>query len=139
MYSYQQWLNREVNQNNPVGNGLSPEQQQIQLAQLGIVANNGANKTHVMDLIFQAVDYIAARDGVWQPAVTNCANPGGQTACFSLGVQFTTANPLAEIAAFGHSNLNTAYDVFDDYLVLTGLVTVSKDVATAIGAAPFYG
>jgi len=133
MTAYQQWLNREVNQANPVGNGLSPDQQQVQLAQLGIVGNNGAGKNHVMDMIFEAVDYIASRDGVWQPAVTNCVNPGGQTACFALGVQFTGANPLAEIAAFGHSNINTAYDVFDEYLVLMGIVTVTKDAAQAIG------
>ena len=148
MNDFKAWLDKETNSAIP-GNGgnLSAQQYQLLIAQAGMMQEDGDKKPQAMDLIFEFVDVVAGRNGVWKQAVSQdkCAQGTGATsasACFSLGVQFTSYDPLAEIAAFGHANISTAYDIFDDYIFLLGIVGGlgdMKGVADALTHGKFTG
>ena len=105
------------------GSGLSSQQQQMMQAAAGFAQQQNNDAPHLMDKVFMAVDLIASMNGVWHSQDQDCGSGSSATntvssspSCFSLGIQFTGANPLAEVAALGHANINTAYDLFDDYI-----------------------
>lgn len=91
----------------------------------GIVEEEGAGGQDRLDRLFAIVDWIAGKYGVWNPVLSTSGDtPDLGAKSFGaaklsiakgnvLGIQFTSANPLAQMTAFGHSNLNTAYKVFD--------------------------
>jgi len=95
----------------------------------------------MLEQIFKEVDIIAAQNCVWIPAngKGGCGSSGSGTSTgFTLGVQFTSANPLAEIAAFGHGNINVAYDLFDKFIALGGLGGAAG-AAGSVASAIFSG
>jgi conjugal transfer/type IV secretion protein DotA/TraY len=66
------------------------------------------------DLVFGMLDYLAQMNGVWsipdtQKCGTSTASSGLNT--FTVGVQIGEADPIAQMAALGHANLNTAFDL----------------------------
>jgi conjugal transfer/type IV secretion protein DotA/TraY len=113
------------------------------LAAAGIEGQQDDGNDHLMDKLFAFVDWMAQWDGVWQSlcqgvntpkAVSSCistagSNIGAQGQNFTLGVQFTGANPLAEIAYFGHAQIKAAYDIFDTYIAFL-FVAGGAEVAT---------
>lgn len=60
-------------------------------------------------VIFWLMDHAAACNGVWRAV----APGGGNSMANLLGVEFTGANPLADVAAFGQANVNTAFSLID--------------------------
>jgi conjugal transfer/type IV secretion protein DotA/TraY len=137
MRSFQQWFNDETNSNAGGGAGSNT----LMTAAAGM-AQSGGTQTHVMDYIFWLIDWIASYDGVWSPpgSFDQATQTTAQT--FTLGVQFTSANPLAEIANLGHANINAAYDLFDAYLLLqsiAGGLQEGGSIAQALNRLPVGG
>jgi len=118
----------------PAG-GNTADMGALQTASVGIEQTAATNKHHFMDLIFQAIDRIAAMNGVWTPAIDGCAS----ASCFTLGVQFNSNNPMAEITQLGHANINTAYDLFDEYIVLQGDASIGRDMGTLMSKSGASG
>jgi len=134
MMKFQQWVDRGYNSAIsgvmvPAMTGATDQQSALLTAEAGIMQNGAQDKPHYMDYIFEGVDFIASMDGVWNANPKTCST----ASCFTLGVQFTSYNPLAEIAAFGHSNLNAAYDIFDEYIILSAATSGLKDASAAAG------
>jgi conjugal transfer/type IV secretion protein DotA/TraY len=120
------------------GDSCTSQRQQLMTTASGI-AQKGDAKNHLMERIFQIVDWIAGWNCVWKsaPDDLNASN-------FSLGVQFTSANPLAEMAHLGHANINTSYDVFDLFVNMmlfssTSEVFKAASSLSGSGAGQFMG
>lgn len=148
--TFNRWLGKEHATGPPGGNAGQSQQQQLHLAVAGIAQDNNSQPAHLMDGIFAFVDWMAQRDNVWQSVcdqsagantiagISSCIGSAGNTIGpagqnFTLGVQFTGANPFAEIAYFGHAQLKAAYEIFDVYmqfLVITGL---AQEGVSAVG------
>ncbi|MDP9126942.1 MAG: DotA/TraY family protein [Pseudomonadota bacterium] len=79
---------------------------------------NTCSAKHAVDCLFWIIDHVAQLNGVWHATPTA---PGQQNL---LGIQFTGANPLAEVAAFGQANLNTAYTLLDYGIGLAGVSSI---------------
>jgi conjugal transfer/type IV secretion protein DotA/TraY len=137
MPPFENWLRME----DPSSFNGSPSQGgQLALAAADQVAGSSNNSSdgHFMDKIFELVDALAQMNGVWQAPNSQISN-GPQY--FTLGVQFTSANPLAEIAVLGHDNINTAYDLLDISFALMGmsgtggLAKAIQDLSAVAGGA----
>jgi conjugal transfer/type IV secretion protein DotA/TraY len=128
---FAQWVNT------PSLNTTAPTQSnQLVQAAAGIAEDANDGNTQVMDKVFMLVDFVASWNGVWtsaSDAYATATTPSAAAQNFTLGVQFMGANPLAEIAYFGHANINTAYQLFDAYLIVTGL-TGTADVSGKLSA-----
>jgi len=129
MIEFQQWFNNETSSTVGGGSGTN----NLQLAAAGM-AQSGGTTTHVMDYIFWLIDWIASYDGVWTPAGNYNQATHLTPQNFTLGVMFTSANPLAEIANLGHANINAAYDIFDAYLFLQAAAGGLQEFAAITGA-----
>jgi hypothetical protein len=75
----------------------------------------GKSHDHFLDRILQVIDIIAN----WECVYNSYGN-------MAIGIQFTGANPLAEMAALGHRMINAAYDTFDL------MVNLNAEAGTAI-------
>ncbi len=123
LQAFAQWLNTQAPATSGLGGSSLPsERQQLVLAAAGFNGEAGDNSAHYMDNLFAMVDWLASWNHVWQSpfrTYDDIAHVGASVAPqdFTLGVQFRGANPLAEIAAFGHANINTAYNIFDLYVL----------------------
>ncbi len=125
MKKFQQWLNNAQVQAPAGGNAL-------QLA-ASDMEQTGGTHTHMMDAIFWLVDMIASYDNVWKPAGSWDEATKTTAQDFTLGVQFVSNNPLAEIANLGHANINAAYDIFDAYLVLKAAAGAGNEINAVSG------
>lgn len=126
------------------GNTLSQADQRV-LAAAGIVQSQDDGQAHLMDKLFAFVDWVAQWDGVWQSLCPGVTGPQAVSSCiasagnnmnasnFTLGVQFTGANPFAEIAYFGHAQLKAAYDIFDAYLAFLVAAGSAQEAGEAAG------
>ena len=90
---------------------LSSQQTQMALATASFAQSNDKS-AHLLDKVFQVIDYMFSRNNVWQRAQSG-------SEVFTLGVQFRGANPMAEIVAFGQSFINAAYDTYDQFIAWT--------------------
>lgn len=100
----------------------------------------------MMEKLFEFIDWLATWNGVWKADANNSfasndqkvnnGNQGGLTGNpahdFSLGVQFHGADPLAEIAGLGHANINVAYKLFDDFVLMMMASSSASDAGKAI-------
>lgn len=146
LQGFETWLGIEE-PNTAAGNQAASQQQQLLDLAAGFQQSSTVpNDVHYMDLILAYVDWVASWNGVWtapsnlnQELNTNSGN-------FTLGVQFTSGNPLAEIAYFGHANINAAYKIFDDFINLTavgGTLAYTSPLLSkggdAVSKLPFVG
>ncbi len=130
---FQTWLAKET-PSTTAGSGSLLD------AAAGLVQTGGKDNVLYMDVIFAYIDLVASWNHVWQSGASDIAGelaqgPGSTTTppVFSLGVQFTkTANPLFEIAEFGHANIQTAYEVFDDYINLLAVGATGVNIGKAL-------
>jgi len=139
--SFENWMNSNLKDGVQGGStdggggtagGTCTKQRQEMMKTRAGMEQMGNPKDHFMEKIFQYIDWIASWNCVWTSAPPSGLNQSN----FTLGVQFTSANPLAEMAHFGHANINTAYDVFDMYvnLVLKGSLELTQNKIAGEGA-----
>ena len=101
----------------------------LQDASNGSGINGAVN--NVVDALLVIVDRVAAMFGVWTASPTTAQTCGGGAnapAIFQIGIQQigTTGDPLYEMAALGHANIDTAF-------TLLGISMVGQAVAPGIG------
>ena len=79
---------------------------------LALIKKMGPSLT---DDLLEITNYIGSRVGVW------CGGDGG------LGIHFTGSDPLAQMAGWGHTNMNMAVDLFDYGLLFNVLGGMASD------------
>ena len=112
--------------------------------------NNDAEKgwhvgSSLMSLLFGMIDHLATRNGVWKTSNaptcgTNTPATGQNT--FTVGVQINGADPLAQMAALGHANINTAFDLLAAGVgtkVAGGLVSLLPTKVAGLGGMALSG
>ena len=83
----------------------------------------------VIDTLARFADYTAAINCVWHPANYNAQ--GTPTGELTIGFQLNGYDVFAELGRLGHANLNTAYDLLNQIVV----VDVAAGVASGAGGA----
>lgn len=94
---------------------------EVQALKDALTTHHGEGKDPI-DYFFRVMDHLAAAECIWKEEKDNT---------FTLGLgsdAFSTTNPLAAIAHFGHANLNMAYSLFG--VMLGG--SVGKDVSNSL-------
>ncbi len=152
LYNFRVWLRRGNQAGSAQTQASATSTQQMADAGADFSRDSGGEGNHMLDKLFALIDWVASMNGVWNTNIQNgssTVNVGStslptpnldslpnQAGTFSLGVQFTSANPLAEMAQFGHANINTAYVLYD-WLILAELgAGVGKDAQGALNFIP---
>ncbi|MER2520656.1 MAG: DotA/TraY family protein [Bdellovibrionales bacterium] len=131
----------------PSSSGKTIEEQAILAAGEIQYKAGGIRETseNTLDLILGVIDVIASYNKVWMsamgesPTESEIRTYGGKeyggpgSKAFTLGVQFTDVNPMAEVARLGHANIETAYTIFDAYYNTNEVLGVAQTIYGAEG------
>ena len=88
---------------------------------------------HVIDLMAALADATASINCVWSPSSTTDIN--GKTVPFTLGITLTS-HPYLELISLGYHNLNVAYELLDDIVLLNLTEAGATVVLNAAGHIP---